>query len=45
MAADPRRARGLKQKALDKGLECEVYDVERIAGALEEPAGYGLRAA
>jgi fido (protein-threonine AMPylation protein) len=35
----------LKQRALEKNLECEIYDVERIAGALDEPAGYGLRAA
>jgi hypothetical protein len=35
----------LKQRALNQNLECEVYDVERIAGALEEAAGYGLRAA
>ncbi|MFZ5780399.1 MAG: Fic family protein [Pseudomonadota bacterium] len=35
----------LKQRALEKKLECEVYDVERISGALDEAAGYGLRAA
>jgi hypothetical protein len=35
----------LKQRALNQNLECEVYDVERIAGALDETAGYGLRAA
>lgn len=35
----------LKQRALNQKLECEVYDVERIAGALDEAAGYGLRAA
>jgi fido (protein-threonine AMPylation protein) len=37
--------RTLKQRALEKKLECEVYDRERIAGALDEAAGYGLRAA
>ena len=35
----------LKQRALDENLECEVYDVERIVGALDEATGYGLRAA
>lgn len=35
----------LKTTALGKGIECEVYDVERISGMLEVPSGYGLRAA
>jgi hypothetical protein len=35
----------LKRRALDRNLECEIYDVERISGTLEEAAGYGLRAA
>lgn len=35
----------LKQRALKQNLECEVYDVERIAGVLDEAVGYGLRAA
>lgn len=35
----------LKEFALKRNLECEIYDVERIAGALDEASGYGLRAA
>lgn len=35
----------LKKRALEQNVECEIYDVERIAGALDEAAGYGLRAA
>lgn len=35
----------LKERALNHNLECEIYDVERIAGALDEAGGYGLRAA
>ena len=35
----------LKSRALGKGIECEVYDVERISGMLDVPSGYGLRAA
>ena len=35
----------LKHRALKRGLECEVYDVERIRGLLDEASGYGLRAA
>ena len=36
---------GLKKIALEHGAECEIYDVERICGMLDEPAGYGVRAA
>ena len=35
----------LKERALAQGVECEVYDVERISGMLDVPSGYGLRAA
>ena len=35
----------LKQRALDQNLECEIYDLERISGMLDEAVGYGLRAA
>lgn len=35
----------LKDKALAKSIECEIYDVERISGMLDAPSGYGLRAA
>ncbi len=35
----------LKNRALAKSIECEIYDVERIAGMLDNPSGYGLRAA
>lgn len=37
--------KALKERALAEKVECEVYDVERIAGALDEAAGYGIRAA
>lgn len=35
----------LKENALAKSIECEIYDVERISGMLDAPSGYGLRAA
>jgi len=35
----------LKNKALAQGIECEIFDVERVAGMLDVPAGYGIRAA
>lgn len=35
----------LKGIALKSGVESEIYDVERICGMLDEPAGYGVRAA
>ena len=33
----------LRDEATKVGQECEIYDVERIRGALDSPEGYGLR--
>lgn len=35
----------LVKEAADRGLECLIYDVERIRGVLDSPDGYGLRIA
>ncbi len=33
----------LRDAAIGFKQECEIYDVERIRGALDSPEGYGLR--